>query len=119
MENNHLHEVDQACDVSEVLPLYISDLIKLLAKQTPYVPTQTARRSDKGPDSYLTPVSHWCNPIAISHFARALHSQFRLALALGPKFLRENRERGKIAKRGEKGSIFHLTPSESLLPSGM
>lgn len=90
MKNSNLHEVDQACDVSEVLPLYISDLIKLLAKQTPCVQTQTARCSGKGPDSYLAPVSHWCNPIATSHFVRDLLLQFRLVSALGPKFLCEN-----------------------------
>lgn len=106
VENNHLHEVDQACDVSEVLPLYISDLIKLLAKQTPYVPTQTARRSDKDPDSYLAPVSHWCNPIATSHFARDLHLQFRLVLALGPKFLCQNQEREKWQREGKKDQFF-------------
>lgn len=107
MKNSNLHEVDRACDVSEVFPLYISDLIKLLAKQTPCVQTQTARCSDKGPDSYLAPVSHWCNPIATSHFARDPLSPFRLVSALGPKFLRETWEREK-SQRGVKTDQFFI-----------
>lgn len=106
MKNSNLHEVDRACDVSEVLPLYISDLIKLLAKQTPCVQTQTARCSDKGPDSYLAPVSHWCNPIATSRFARDLLSPFRLASALGPNFPRENQESEKSQGGVKKDQFF-------------
>lgn len=118
VKNNNLHGVDWACDVPEVLPLYISDLIELLAKQTPCVQTQTAGCSDKGPDPYLAPVSHWCNPIATSHFALDLLLLLRLVSTLGPKFPCENQQREE-SQRGGKGSIFHLTPSESWLPCGM
>lgn len=106
MKNNNLTEEDCACDVSEVLPLYISDLIKLLAKQTHCVQTQTVRCLNKGPDSYLTPVSHWYNPIATSHFVHDLRLQFKLAPALGPKFFCENLEREKNCKVGRKDQFF-------------
>lgn len=118
VKNNNLHGVDWACNVSEVLPLYISDSIELLAKQTPCVQTQTTGCSDKGSDPYLAPVSHWCNPITTSHFALDLLSLLRLVSALGPKSPRETRREKNSKERG-KGSIFHLTPSESWLPCGM
>lgn len=116
MKNNNLHGVDWACDVSEVLPFYISDLIELLEKQTPCVQAQTAGCSDKGPDAYLAPVSHWCNPITSSHSALDLLLLLRLVSA--QSFPVKTRREKNSKERG-KGSIFHLTPCESWLPCGM